>query len=114
MSKRTNQKQEIVMESPEIRKPSAEYARNKEIPSFFGQPMVRGSCAQIDPARMTLSVPTLFYTHPNGEIWIGDTIAWLRSLERESVDLIFADPPYNIKKADWDSLCLSVYSVKDD
>ena len=27
---------------------------------------------------------------------------WLESLEPASVDLIFADPPYNIGKADWD------------
>ncbi|MEI8202458.1 MAG: site-specific DNA-methyltransferase [Bacteroidota bacterium] len=45
----------------------------------------------------------LFYQHPNGELWCGDSIAWLKSLEDESVDLIFADPPYNIKKADWDT-----------
>ncbi|MCK9224064.1 MAG: site-specific DNA-methyltransferase [Candidatus Muirbacterium halophilum] len=32
----------------------------------------------------------------------GDSIEWLKSISSESVDLIFADPPYNIKKADWD------------
>lgn len=40
---------------------------------------------------------------PEGVIYQGDSIAWLRTLESSSVDLIFADPPYNIKKADWDS-----------
>ncbi|MEW5870268.1 MAG: site-specific DNA-methyltransferase [Chloroflexota bacterium] len=49
------------------------------------------------------NVPTLLYSHPGGEIWIGDAIAWLSSLDSESADLIFADPPYNIKKAEWDS-----------
>lgn len=44
-----------------------------------------------------------FYQHPNGEIWTGDAIKWLQSLESNSVDLIFADPPYNIKKAEWDT-----------
>jgi site-specific DNA-methyltransferase (adenine-specific) len=33
---------------------------------------------------------------------MGDAIDWLHSLKTESVDLIFADPPYNIKKAEWD------------
>jgi site-specific DNA-methyltransferase (adenine-specific) len=47
--------------------------------------------------------PELFYSHPSGEIWIGDATAWLRSIEDSSVDLIFADPPYNIKKAEWDT-----------
>jgi len=32
----------------------------------------------------------------------GDCFKWLKSLPSESVDLVFADPPYNIKKADWD------------
>jgi site-specific DNA-methyltransferase (adenine-specific) len=45
----------------------------------------------------------LEYEHPNGQIYQGDAIAWLTSLESESIDLVFADPPYNLNKADWDS-----------
>ncbi|MDR2849569.1 MAG: site-specific DNA-methyltransferase, partial [Verrucomicrobiota bacterium] len=45
----------------------------------------------------------LFYRHDNGQLWRGDSIKWLSSLPDESVDMIFADPPYNIKKADWDT-----------
>nr|WP_287264527.1 DNA methyltransferase [Thermogemmatispora sp.] len=56
-----------------------------------------------EPPAVHREEPYLFYRHPHGEIWVGDAIAWLRSLESESVDLIFADPPYNIKKAEWDS-----------
>lgn len=44
-----------------------------------------------------------FYTHPNGSLFLGDCVTWLNSLEPASIDLIFADPPYNIKKAEWDS-----------
>lgn len=40
---------------------------------------------------------------PEGTIYQGDSITWLRSLKSGSVDLIFADPPYNLKKASWDS-----------
>lgn len=40
---------------------------------------------------------------PEGEIFQGDSRQWLRSLPTGSVDMIFADPPYNIKKADWDN-----------
>jgi len=47
--------------------------------------------------------PELFYSHPNGEIFVGDSIKWLQSLPSESVDLVFADPPYNINKAEWDT-----------
>ncbi len=43
------------------------------------------------------------YSHPHGALFRGDSIAWLRSLPDESVDLIFADPPYNINRAEWDS-----------
>ncbi|TBR57788.1 site-specific DNA-methyltransferase [Mastigocladus laminosus UU774] len=47
--------------------------------------------------------PQVFYDHSNGKLWIGDAIKWLQSLASESVDLVFADPPYNIKKASWDN-----------
>ncbi len=45
----------------------------------------------------------LFYSHASGEIWLGDSLLWLKGLQSASVDLIFADPPYNIKKAEWDT-----------
>ena len=38
----------------------------------------------------------------NGLIFTDNSLQWLTTLQSESVDLIFADPPYNIKKADWD------------
>jgi site-specific DNA-methyltransferase (adenine-specific) len=91
------------MQEKATREPAVEYARNKELPTFFGQPMLKGSYAQIDSAQLNPEAPVLFYSHANGEIWIGDAVAWLHSLPGESVDLIFADPPYNIKKAEWDT-----------
>ena len=45
----------------------------------------------------------LQYEHPHGKLFQGDSIDWLKSIEAKSIDLIFADPPYNIKKADWDN-----------
>lgn len=48
------------------------------------------------------NVISLAYLHPNGSLYQGDSIEWLKTLKSESVDLIFADPPYNINKADWD------------
>ena len=42
-------------------------------------------------------------SQPGGEIWCGDAIGWLATLPSGTVDLVFADPPYNIKKAEWDS-----------
>jgi site-specific DNA-methyltransferase (adenine-specific) len=45
----------------------------------------------------------LQYSHSHGQLYQGDSIDWLKSLRTESIDLVFADPPYNIKKADWDN-----------
>jgi len=45
----------------------------------------------------------LYYEHPNGQLFLGDSIEWLKSLANDSVDLVFADPPYNIKKTAWDT-----------
>lgn len=44
----------------------------------------------------------IVYQNSNGSLYQADSIEWLKTLESESVDLIFADPPYNISKADWD------------
>ncbi len=85
-----------------IREPVAEYTRTKEIPTFFGQPMLKGAFHELAAEGSVPLSPRLFYSHPNGEIWTGDAIEWLCSLETSSVDLVFADPPYNIKKAEWD------------
>jgi site-specific DNA-methyltransferase (adenine-specific) len=84
-----------------VREPAAEYARSAVVPTFFGKPMLRGAYMQVEQSGLRL--PQLFYTHPNGELWVGDAITWLQSLEDGSVDLVFADPPYNIKKAEWDT-----------
>ena len=76
-------------------------ARNKEIPSFFGEVLLKGRRIEADFEENTK--PLLFYQHENGQLWQGDSITWLKSLPSGSVDMIFADPPYNIKKADWDN-----------
>lgn len=86
-----------------LQEPTAEYVRQKEIPTFFGQPMLRGQLSAVDPFQFRPDAPVLFYSHPHGEIWAGDAVAWLRTLPDEAVDLVFADPPYNIRKAEWDS-----------
>lgn len=63
---------------------------------------------ETQPIRKQASKPLtkafqLQYSHPHGQLYQGDSIDWLKSLDSESIDLVFADPPYNIKKADWDS-----------
>lgn len=43
------------------------------------------------------------YEHPNGKLYRGDSIKWLKTVADSSIHLIFADPPYNIKKTEWDN-----------
>jgi len=73
------------------------------LPTFFGELQLKGEKKDIDFAKRNGDNPILFYKHPDGELWQGNSIEWLKSLNDESIDLIFADPPYNIKKANWDS-----------
>lgn len=103
MSEDTPTKQPDSLPPHLLRDASAGYARNTEVLTLFGEPMLKGTFEPIDSAHWTPDTPTRFYRHPHGELWCGDAVAWLRSLQSESVDLIFADPPYNIKKAEWDS-----------
>jgi site-specific DNA-methyltransferase (adenine-specific) len=57
-----------------------------------------GKVIQKDPASSVSKI----YAHKNGSLFEGDSIEWLQTLESQTVDLIFADPPYNINKANWD------------
>lgn len=42
------------------------------------------------------------YSRKNGLLYENDCIDVLSRIPPGSIDMIFADPPYNIKKADWD------------
>lgn len=46
---------------------------------------------------------TPFFETNHGKLYREDAIKYLKSLDSNSIDLIFADPPYNIKKAQWDT-----------
>lgn len=43
------------------------------------------------------------FQNANGALFLGDSLKWLPTLAAESIDLVFADPPYNLKKAEWDT-----------
>jgi site-specific DNA-methyltransferase (adenine-specific) len=53
----------------------------------------------------------LQYDHPHGQLYCGDSLVWLKQLDAGTVDLIFADPPYNAKKAEWDTFESHEYYV---
>lgn len=55
---------------------------------------------KISEGKETMWIPQ--YCRKNGLLFHGDSLKWMQQLPRESVDMIFADPPYNIKKAEWD------------
>ena len=44
-----------------------------------------------------------YFESQYGKLYKEDAIKFLKGLDSNSVDLIFADPPYNIKKAEWDT-----------
>ncbi|MDZ7724969.1 MAG: DNA methyltransferase [candidate division KSB1 bacterium] len=49
----------------------------------------------------TLGQP--YFSTELGNLYNHDVIHFFRRTDSESIDLIFADPPYNIKKAEWDT-----------
>lgn len=71
--------------------------------SLFEIDLLKGTLFDVDPEVIKPENPELFYSNPNGKIWVGDAATWLSTLEDGSVDMIFADPPYNLKKAEWDT-----------
>jgi site-specific DNA-methyltransferase (adenine-specific) len=44
-----------------------------------------------------------FFSTRYGKLYNYDAIKFLKQQDSNSIDLIFADPPYNIKKAEWDT-----------
>jgi site-specific DNA-methyltransferase (adenine-specific) len=48
------------------------------------------------------NVPVFFETE-YGKLYNLDALEFLKSIPDHSIDLIFADPPYNIRKAEWDT-----------
>ncbi len=48
--------------------------------------------------------PNYQYLFPNGAIFNYDCVQFLKDIKNNTVDTVFADPPYNIKKAAWDNL----------
>ncbi len=58
---------------------------------------------EVTPKKVNQEKIEPFFITELGELYNHDAIKFLKQLESNSVDLIFADPPYNIKKAEWDT-----------
>lgn len=67
----------------------------------FDYPLEESELFRMISSSNVLSALPLFCRR-NGLLYQEDSIHWLKQLPENSVDMIFADPPYNIKKADWD------------
>lgn len=65
---------------------------------------VRVPSGTLHSVRRTRSAAQIHYQSKSGDLFVGDAVKWLRSLEPASIDLVFADPPYNIGKAEWDDI----------
>jgi len=71
--------------------------------TLFDVGMDHPATGQVIPLAESANGVRLQYNHPNGRLFNGDSIDWLAEIAPGSADLIFADPPYNVKKADWDN-----------
>jgi len=85
---------------PSSRNPINNY---RVYPSSKVNQLVRELQLELYPAESTKTLPSPVYRDYYGTLYNIDAIKFLRSLDDESVDLVFADPPYNIKKAEWDT-----------
>ncbi|MBK8986681.1 MAG: site-specific DNA-methyltransferase [Chloroflexi bacterium] len=79
------------------------YAPEEQLALFSEKQLSRGEIQALAAEKNDAPKPQLLYQHPHGSIYVGDSVQWLSSLPTESVDLIVADPPYNINKAEWDT-----------
>ncbi|MBS1552839.1 MAG: MerR family transcriptional regulator [Bacteroidetes bacterium] len=52
-----------------------------------------------------------FFETNYGKLFQTDSIKYLQNIESSSIDLIFADPPYNIRKAEWDTFSSQIEYV---
>lgn len=50
-----------------------------------------------------MSLTTCFFETKLGKLYQADCISWLKSCPSSKAEMLFADPPYNIKKAEWDT-----------
>ncbi|MFH0791229.1 MAG: site-specific DNA-methyltransferase [Candidatus Omnitrophota bacterium] len=81
---------------------SQSFKRKTQIDEFFGEKIHKGKIIKPGNHGGPNGIPHIYYEHPHGKLFLGDTLSTMRNFDDMSIDLIFADPPYNIKKADWD------------
>jgi len=68
---------------------------------FWLNTAVNDTCQRVAPICVNQSL-SISFRNEYGTLYLGDSLTWLKGLPTASVDLIFADPPYSIGKAEWD------------
>ncbi|MCA9971506.1 MAG: site-specific DNA-methyltransferase [Anaerolineales bacterium] len=99
--KQNNQQSDLL--SGVLKEPVLKYTPDNQLSLFTNRDLLKGKVYTIDRDDEQVLEPQLLYEHPHGSIYVGDSLRWLSTLDNATVDLIIADPPYNIKKAEWDS-----------
>ena len=74
------------------------FQRKTQIDEFFGSKQFKGQLCK-PSAQQKNNSPHLYYEHPNGKLYLGDCIELMKGFPGESIDLVFADPPYNVPVA---------------
>jgi len=77
------------------------FKRKSQVDEFFGAKQYNGKTLSFDKS-IPATMPQVYYEHKNGKLFIGDCVAVMKTVTQATIDLIFADPPYNIRKAEWD------------
>jgi len=62
-----------------------------------------GADSKLNVNHRSLNIYTPFFETELGKLYNMDAFDFLKAMPDSSADLIFADPPYNIKKAEWDT-----------
>src|SRR5688500_13819939 len=66
-------------------------------------PRLRRPPAPVPPDLAALEAPAVALEEPRGRLWLADCLDFLGALPGGSARLVFADPPYNAAKAEWDN-----------
>lgn len=72
-------------------------------PVFDGPEAMNGKIFFYDDIKHNPNGARKFYKNSCGTLYIGNSLKLMSRLKKGSIDLIFADPPYNINKAEWDN-----------
>ncbi len=93
---------------PELERTGYQLITSDTHPGILGQGELMlwptGDMPVVRPRKNSVSASVRCqHEHPHGSLYQGDSLAWLKTLPDASVNLVFADPPYNLGKADWDT-----------